>query len=154
VGAAFDTRTTTPTPGPGTNAGTGPLPAGTPTGGRRGRYRRRRRAGLSTTDAVDHRSLHDEENVDLSALLHDLEPSEWEQPSLCDGWRVRDVVGHILDGTELNLWTLPFRLARFGFSSDRSGRLHSILRVGGLRRQPGPVGGWRAAARRGHRRRA
>lgn len=80
---------------------------------------------------VDHRRLHDEEDADFSALLHDLRPDEWEQPSLCAGWRVRDVVGHILDGNELKLWTLPWRLARFGFSSDRSGRHHSIQRAEG-----------------------
>lgn len=80
---------------------------------------------------VDHRSLHDAENADFSELLHDLRPEEWEQDSLCTGWRVRDVVGHILDGNELRLWTLPFRLARFGFSSDRSGKHHSIQRARG-----------------------
>lgn len=80
---------------------------------------------------VDHRRLHDEENADLSALLHDLSPEEWEQPSLCEGWRVSDVVGHILYGNELKLWTLPWKLARFGFSSDRSGRHYSIVRAEG-----------------------
>ena len=84
-----------------------------------------------TDDATDHRRLHDEENADFSALLHDLTPEEWEQPSLCDGWRVRDVVGHILYGNELRLWTLPWKLARFGFSSDRSGRHYSAERAAG-----------------------
>ncbi|WP_211355003.1 maleylpyruvate isomerase N-terminal domain-containing protein [Blastococcus colisei] len=27
-------------------------------------------------------------------LLDDLSPKEWETPSLCDGWRVRDVAAH------------------------------------------------------------
>lgn len=80
---------------------------------------------------ADHRRLHDEEDADFSALLHELSPEEWERPSLCTGWRVRDVVGHVLDGNELKLWTLPWRLARFGFSSDRSGKHHSIQRAEG-----------------------
>lgn len=80
---------------------------------------------------TDHRRLHDEEDADFSALLHELEPAEWEQPSLCEGWRVRDVVGHILYGNELKLWTLPWKLARFGFSSDRSGKHYSIERAEG-----------------------
>ena len=80
---------------------------------------------------VDHRRLHDDENAEFSALLHDLDDAEWEQPSLCEGWRVRDVVGHILYGNELALWTLPWKLARFGFSSDRSGRHYSIARAEG-----------------------
>ena len=77
------------------------------------------------------RALHDEENRDFSAYLHTLERDDWERSSLCEGWRVRDVVGHILDGNELRLWTLPWRLARFGFSSDRSGEHHSIQRAEG-----------------------
>jgi uncharacterized protein (TIGR03083 family) len=80
---------------------------------------------------TDFRRLHDEENDDFSAYLHTLEEPEWEQPSLCAGWRVRDVVGHILYGNELNLWTLPLTLARHGFSSDRSGKVNSIARADG-----------------------
>ena len=80
---------------------------------------------------VDHRRLHDEEDLDLSAYLHSLDEDDWERPSLCDGWRVRDVVGHILYGNEQNLLTLPLRLAKHGFSSDRSGKAYSIARAEG-----------------------
>lgn len=80
---------------------------------------------------ADFHRLHDEENADFSAFLHTLAPDDWERPSLCDGWRVRDVVGHILYGQELKLWTLPWNLARFGFSSDRSGKHYSIRRAEG-----------------------
>jgi uncharacterized protein (TIGR03083 family) len=79
----------------------------------------------------DHRQLHDAENADFSSYLHGLAADDWERPSLCDGWRVRDVVGHVLYGNELNLFTLPFRLARYGFSSDRSGKVNSIARAEG-----------------------
>jgi len=77
----------------------------------------------------DYRALHDAENADFSTYLHQLEPEDWERPSLCAGWRVRDVVGHILYGNELRIWTLPWRLARYGFSSDRSGKAYSIARA-------------------------
>ena len=80
---------------------------------------------------TDFRRLHDDENADFSAFLHTLSADDWDQPSLCEGWRVRDVVGHILYGNELKLWTLPYKLGRFGFSSDRSGRHYSILRAEG-----------------------
>jgi uncharacterized protein (TIGR03083 family) len=80
---------------------------------------------------TDFHRLHDDENADFSAFLHTLAAEDWEQPSLCAGWRVRDVVGHILYGNELKLWTLPYRLGRFGFSSDRSGRHYSIARADG-----------------------
>lgn len=94
------------------------------------------RAGACAADVevpcmAEFRRLHDEENEEFSALLHDLAPQEWEKDSLCAGWKVRDVVGHILYGNELRLLTLPLRLARFGFSSDRSGQHYSSRRAAG-----------------------
>jgi uncharacterized protein (TIGR03083 family) len=80
---------------------------------------------------VDHRRLHDDEDRDFAAYLRSLDDADWDKPSLCEGWRVRDVVGHILYGNELNLLTLPWKLARFGFSSDRSGSHYSIARAEG-----------------------
>jgi uncharacterized protein (TIGR03083 family) len=80
---------------------------------------------------TDARRLHEDDDADMADYLAGLSEPEWDAPSLCEGWRVRDVVGHILDGNELRLSTLPFRLARFGFSSDRSGAHHSRLRAEG-----------------------
>lgn len=79
----------------------------------------------------DLRRLHDEEDADFVAYLGTLDDADWDRPSLCAGWRVRDVVGHILDGNELRLSTLPIRLARYGFSSNRSGQAFSIARAEG-----------------------
>jgi uncharacterized protein (TIGR03083 family) len=79
----------------------------------------------------DYRRLHDEEDADFAAYLRTLEPEDWERPTLCEGWRVRDVVGHILYGNEMNWFTLPFKMARFGFSSDRSGKHYSAARAEG-----------------------
>jgi uncharacterized protein (TIGR03083 family) len=36
--------------------------------------------------------------ADLRALAHELTESEWETPSLCAGWRVKDVYAHLLFG--------------------------------------------------------
>src|SRR5262249_39247431 len=38
----------------------------------------------------------------LRKLCHGLGPAEWETPSLCEGWRVRDVVAHVV-GVERDL---------------------------------------------------
>jgi uncharacterized protein (TIGR03083 family) len=37
----------------------------------------------------------DAERTGLADLLADLDPAEWAQPSLCAGWRVRDVAAHL-----------------------------------------------------------
>lgn len=41
-------------------------------------------------------SLAVDERRDLLELLRALTPDEWESPSLCSEWRVRDVVAHIV----------------------------------------------------------
>ena len=42
------------------------------------------------------RQLVADERTDLVAFLRTLSDEDWETPSLCAGWRVRDVVGHLL----------------------------------------------------------
>ncbi|MBM7808117.1 uncharacterized protein (TIGR03083 family) [Geodermatophilus bullaregiensis] len=37
----------------------------------------------------------DTERASLADLLDDLAPDEWEAPSSCDAWRVRDVAAHL-----------------------------------------------------------
>jgi uncharacterized protein (TIGR03083 family) len=42
------------------------------------------------------------ERTELAAMLGGLRPDQWAAPTLCAGWRVREVVAHI---------TMPFRLS-------------------------------------------
>ena len=37
----------------------------------------------------------DEQRLTVAALLEDLNDQEWTQPSLCEGWTVRDVAAHL-----------------------------------------------------------
>ena len=37
----------------------------------------------------------DEQRSSLADLLDGLTPEQWDTPSLCDGWRVRDVAAHL-----------------------------------------------------------
>jgi uncharacterized protein (TIGR03083 family) len=59
------------------------------------------------------------ERARLAALFGGLSPEQWDTPSLCDGWRVHEVVAHM---------TMPFRtkplrvmagVVRAGFSFNR-----------------------------------
>ncbi len=50
---------------------------------------------IRTTDLDAVWAAIDHERLDLADLLDDLAPAEWEQPSLCTGWRVRDVAAHL-----------------------------------------------------------
>jgi uncharacterized protein (TIGR03083 family) len=54
------------------------------------------------------------QRAELASVLGELAPSEWDRPTLCAGWRVREVVAHI---------TMPFRYSRGRFALElaRSG---------------------------------
>lgn len=43
------------------------------------------------------------ERAALAEMLEVLTPQEWEQPSLCDGWSVRDVAAHVIGGAEATI---------------------------------------------------
>ncbi|MGH3675870.1 MAG: maleylpyruvate isomerase family mycothiol-dependent enzyme [Mycobacterium sp.] len=60
-----------------------------------------------------------EERQDFADLLAGLSPDQWEQPSLCEQWRVRDVAAHVLSYEELSRWGLVKRFAKGGFLPHR-----------------------------------
>jgi uncharacterized protein (TIGR03083 family) len=60
-----------------------------------------------------------EERKDFAELLAGLSPGQWDQPSLCERWRVRDVVAHVLSYDELSTWELVWRFIRGGFIPNR-----------------------------------
>jgi uncharacterized protein (TIGR03083 family) len=67
-------------------------------------------------DAI--RLAHDE-RADLAEFLSTLSPEQWEVESLCSGWRVGDVVAHVLSYDELDTRGLIRRFARGRFLIDR-----------------------------------
>ncbi len=60
------------------------------------------------------------ERSDLATLLRGLTPQQWEAPSLCADWRVRDVVAHMLSYEELDTLGLARRFARGRMLFDRT----------------------------------
>lgn len=64
------------------------------------------------------RQLLEDERGELVELLRSLTDAEWETPSLCAGWRVRDVVGHLQTDT-VSLPSYVMLGLRTGPSVDR-----------------------------------
>ena len=62
------------------------------------------------------------ERTDLADLLETLTPEQWEAPSLCKGWRVRDVVAHVMSFDEVGLVGMFHRAIR--------GRIVHVNQVG------------------------
>ena len=63
--------------------------------------------------------LAEEERADLLATLRRLTPDQWEGPSLCDGWRVRDVAAHVVSYDELSAAGLMRAFLRGGLRPSR-----------------------------------
>ncbi len=44
--------------------------------------------------------------VALAEQLTELDDAQWETPSRCAGWRVRDVIGHLISVQRVPSWKL------------------------------------------------
>ncbi|AKS32630.1 maleylpyruvate isomerase family mycothiol-dependent enzyme [Mycolicibacterium goodii] len=64
---------------------------------------------------AERRTLMDlayEERSDLARYLATLTPQQWDAPSLCAGWTIKDVVAHIVSYEDLRFWGLLRRFAK------------------------------------------
>lgn len=68
---------------------------------------------------MDLGSLAHDERSDLASFLATLSPEQWEAPMLCAGWRVRDVVAHMISYDDLSGRDLLARFAKGRFLPDR-----------------------------------
>jgi uncharacterized protein (TIGR03083 family) len=86
-------------------------------------------------DEIEVRAAIAAERHDLATLLTGLSERQWDAPTLCEGWRVREVVAHM---------TMPFRLStpkfllellkargNFGKMADRSARADTAALTSG-----------------------
>ena len=55
----------------------------------------------------------------LTELLATLPPEAWDQPSLCAGWRIREVTAHILMTLRTPAWRFAAEMARSGGNFNR-----------------------------------
>jgi uncharacterized protein (TIGR03083 family) len=83
-------------------------------------------------DVADVWRVTDEERTTMADLLEELTDDEWEHPSLCAGWRVRDVAAH------LTLAHMGWGSAAVGFVRGR-GSFNRTVRDTALRQARLPV---------------
>jgi uncharacterized protein (TIGR03083 family) len=55
----------------------------------------------------------------LADDLANLKPAQWDTPSLCSGWTVRDIVAHLSATASLNSGSFFFNMAKAGFNFDK-----------------------------------
>ncbi|WP_109420527.1 maleylpyruvate isomerase family mycothiol-dependent enzyme [Mycobacteroides franklinii] len=60
------------------------------------------------------------ERIDLANFLAGLTTEQWDAPSLCSKWRVRDVVTHMIGYEDLSGTEFYSRLAKAGFNPNKA----------------------------------
>ena len=69
---------------------------------------------------VDFKALARDERADMADFLATLSPREWDTATLCQGWRVRDVVAHMISYEDLDAAGVLRRLAKGRLSLNRA----------------------------------
>jgi uncharacterized protein (TIGR03083 family) len=59
------------------------------------------------------------ERTELAELLDDLSPAQWDAPTLCTGWRVREVAAHMSMGFRYSLPKMAWELVKAGGGVNR-----------------------------------
>lgn len=72
------------------------------------------------TASVDTMGLARDERTDMAEFLASLGPEQWDAPTLCVDWRVRELVAHIYSYEDLGMARTVARMARSGFNTDRA----------------------------------
>ena len=62
----------------------------------------------------------------LAEMLDTLSPSEWDAASLCEGWRVRDVAGHLALVPTITTWQMLAAAPRARFNPNRINTLLAV----------------------------
>lgn len=58
------------------------------------------------------------ECTELAEFLNQMGPDDWDRPSLCDGWSVREVAAHVASSVGLTRAGLVGRALRYGAGTD------------------------------------
>ncbi|HLX88981.1 MAG TPA: maleylpyruvate isomerase family mycothiol-dependent enzyme [Acidimicrobiales bacterium] len=68
---------------------------------------------------------------DIGGLLTELDDDQFDAPSLCSGWAVRDVLGHMGLGHTVPMGAMLGRIAKYGFNVTKASRAESVMLFAG-----------------------
>jgi uncharacterized protein (TIGR03083 family) len=80
---------------------------------------------MSTT-RIDHDTMRLAELAAISDTAHALGEADFDRPSLCTGWRVRDVLGHMCVGYLTPMPVMIAKLARRRFDVPKASAIESV----------------------------
>lgn len=76
--------------------------------------------------AFDYPKLVAEEVHDFADLVASLDEPQLDTPSLCEGWRVRDVAGHVASGVAISVPAVVAKAVTHGFSVPKASRAVAV----------------------------
>ena len=102
---------------------------------------------------MDAWQMTDSERSTFADLADSFDAAQWEQPSLCDGWKVRDVVAHVADGADPKFGKMMLTAVKYGFRmnvmNEREAQKHGaeptdelrkvLAATVGVHKAPGPI---------------
>jgi uncharacterized protein (TIGR03083 family) len=75
---------------------------------------------------ADYDQLRDQELVAIAEFLRELSDDQWDHDTLCAGWRVRDVVSHMVLGYTTPMPAMVGKVARHGFKVPQASAVESV----------------------------
>ena len=69
---------------------------------------------------ADEMTMMWDEVADIGGLLRELDDEAFDTPSLCEGWAVRDVLGHMGTGHTTPFPSMVARIAKYGFNVTKA----------------------------------
>ena len=70
----------------------------------------------------DYESLLWDESRDIAQFLDEIDDSDFGVASLCEGWRVSDVVGHMILGHTTPMPSMMLAIAKYGFNVPKGSK--------------------------------
>ena len=74
----------------------------------------------------------DANRTDIAATVDGLTPQQWDAPTLCTAWKVRDVIAHMIEGSTMTTGQAVKALAKSGF------RVNKMITDGAIREGAAP----------------
>lgn len=76
---------------------------------------------------ADYDRLREAELVSIAELLGGLSDAQWDHDTLCAGWRVRDVISHMVLGYTTPMPTMLGKIAKHGFNVPKASAAESVV---------------------------
>src|SRR4051812_18384971 len=86
-------------------------------------------SAAARSTATGSKAMHERRRRELAGMCETLSTysdADWDHDTYCTGWRVRDVVGHMLAGYTTPMPTMLAKVASHRFNVDKASAVESV----------------------------